>query len=219
MPADLLINEIFHSIQGEGTWAGVPMVFVRLTGCPLRCSYCDTRYAYAEGRRMELKEVLARVAAFGCSHVEVTGGEPLAQDGCAELLRALCSARYTVLLETSGSQDLAPVDERVHTIMDLKTPGSGEERRNRYENLERLRPDRDELKFVLIGREDYEWARAQVATRKLGARVKAILLSPAFGQLSYATLAQWMLEDRLPSPVRLQVQLHKQIWSPEQRGV
>ena len=219
MPAELLVSEICHSIQGESTWAGVPMVFVRLAGCPWRCSYCDTTYAYEGGERLGVAEVLARVKGYRCPHVEVTGGEPLAQSACPVLLRELCEAGCTVLLETAGSHDLAPVDGRVHIIMDLKTPGSGEERRNRYANLAHLRPDRDEVKFVLTGRDDYEWARARIAADELGRRAKAILLAPAFGQLAPAELARWILEDRLAPPVRLQVQLHKHIWPPETRGV
>ncbi|MCZ7644847.1 MAG: radical SAM protein [Planctomycetota bacterium] len=215
----MLINEIFHSIQGESSWAGVPMVFVRLTGCPLRCVWCDTEYAFHEGQALELGEILARVAAFGCKHVEVTGGEPLAQQGCYELLARLADAGHTVLLETAGSHDLAPVDPRVHTIMDLKCPGSGEERRNRWANLAHLKPARDELKFVIADRADYEWAKARIAEYDLGARAKAILFSPVFGKLEYEALARWILDDRLPPPARFQAQLHKHIWHPATRGV
>lgn len=215
----LIVNEIFHSIQGESTWAGVPMVFVRLTGCPLRCSWCDTTYSFHEGRARSFDEVLAEVAAYGCRTVEVTGGEPLAQQACYPFLAVLADAGYTVLLETAGSHDLAPLDPRVHAIMDLKCPGSGEERRNRWANLEHLKPERDELKFVIADRADYEWAKAKVAEHDLGKRVKAILFSPVFGKLEYETLSRWMLDDRLPPPVRFQVQMHKHIWHPSTRGV
>lgn len=212
------ITEIFQSIQGESTWAGVPMVFVRLAGCPLRCTYCDTSYAFERGERLTLAEVLRRVEAFGCLCVEVSGGEPLAQAACPELLRRLCDAGNTVVLETSGSLDIAPVDPRVYIIMDIKTPGSGEVSRNLWKNLDHLRPDRDEIKFVLTGRPDYEWARTQITERALGGRAKAIHLSPAFGQLDYATLAQWILDDHLSLPVRFHFQWHKEIWPPDARG-
>ncbi|MCK6474941.1 MAG: radical SAM protein [Planctomycetes bacterium] len=217
----LVINEIYASLQGESTWAGVPMAFVRLTGCPLRCVWCDTEYAFHEGAPMALEEILSRVAGLKVKHVEVTGGEPLAQARCSELLKALCDAGYTVLLETAGSHDIAPVDPRVHVIMDLKAPGSGEEARNRWANIEHLRPAKDELKFVVDGRADYNWALKTIAEHNLGARAKAILFSPVFGKLSYQTLAQWMLEDRerLPDNVRFQLQAHKHVWDPKQRGV
>jgi 7-carboxy-7-deazaguanine synthase len=214
----LLVSEIFHSIQGESTWAGLPMVFVRLAGCPLHCTYCDTRYAQEEGRSMGLDEVLGRVESYRYPLVEVTGGEPLAQGACPELLRRLCEAGKTVLLETSGAYSLAQVDRRVCVILDIKTPGSGQAEHCRWENLEWLRPERDEIKFVVTGREDYQWAREQIAARELARRAKAVLFSPAFGQVESAALAQWILDDRLPPPVRLQLQIHKHIWPDQPRG-
>lgn len=219
MDGHVLLNEIFHSIQGESTWAGVPMVFVRLTGCPLRCVWCDTAYAFHEGQQTPIAEILQRVEAYGCPHVEVTGGEPLAQKNCLPLLTALCDAGKTVLLETAGSHDLAPVDPRVHVIMDLKAPGSGEEARNRWANIPLLRPEKDEVKIVLDGRADYEWAKAKLAEHRLAERAKAVLLSAVHGKLDYKTLAEWVLADRLPPPVRFQLQLHKHIWDPTARGV
>lgn len=219
MDGTVLLNEIFHSIQGESTWAGVPMVFVRLTGCPLRCAWCDTAYAFYEGKTAAFAEILERVEAFGCPHVEVTGGEPLAQKNCCALLAKLCDTGKTVLLETAGSHDLAPVDPRVHVIMDLKAPGSGEETRNRWANIPLLRPDKDEVKIVLDGRADYEWAKAKITEHQLVHRAKAILLSAVHGKLDYRTLAEWMLADRLAPPIRFQLQLHKHIWDPTTRGV
>lgn len=221
MPSNpqLLVHEIYRSIQGESTWAGLPFIFVRLTGCPLRCTYCDTQYAYHGGTRMSIPTLLDRVRAYDTRHVLVTGGEPLAQPNCLPLLRALCDANLEVLLETAGSHAIAPVDPRVHLIMDLKTPGSGESQRNCWDNLTHLRAERDELKFVLTDRTDYEWAREQIQMHSLGAKVGAILLSPAHGALSYQDLAQWILDDRLPHPIRLQLQLHKHIWGEHARGV
>jgi len=215
----LLINEIFHSIQGEGTHAGAPMVFVRLTGCPLRCVWCDTEYAFHEGKPLSFDEILAQVKSHGCPNVEVTGGEPLAQKACYEFLTVLCDAGLQVFLETAGSHDLTPVDKRVRIIMDLKCPGSGEERRNRWENLACLKVDRDEIKFVLAERNDYEWAKAKITEHKLSEKASALLLSPVFGKLDYRALAEWILADRLPPPVRMQLQLHKHIWDPQKRGV
>lgn len=219
MDEPILLNEIFHSIQGESTWAGVPMVFVRLTGCPLRCVWCDTAYAFYEGKQTPVSEILRRVEAYGCPHVEVTGGEPLAQKNCAVLLKALCDTGKTVLLETAGSHDLSAVDPRVHVIMDLKAPGSGEEARNRWANIPLLRPEKDEVKIVLDGRADYEWAKARIAEHGLAERAKAVLLSAVHGKLDYKTLAEWVLTDRLPPPIRFQIQLHKHIWDPAARGV
>jgi len=215
----LLVNEIFHSIQGESTWAGVPMVFVRLTGCPLRCVWCDTTYAFHEGQKRSFDEVLAQVEAFGCPVVELTGGEPLAQANAYAFLTRLCDAGKTVLIETAGSHDLAPVDPRVHIIMDLKCPGSGEEKRNRYANIALLKPHKDEVKFVITDRADYEWAKAKIVEHNLAQRVKALLFSPVFGKLDYQTLSEWIIADRLPAPVRFQVQMHKHIWHPNTRGV
>ena len=216
MTERLRVNEIFHSIQGESTWAGLPCVFVRLTGCNLRCVWCDTEYAFYEGRHLTIGEIMAQVRAYRCDLVEITGGEPLLQKGVHALFAALLGAGYTVMLETSGERDLSCVDPRVVKIMDLKCPGSGEGERNRWSNLEYL-TRRDELKFVLADRRDYEWARAVIGERDLARRVNAILLSPVFGGLAPAVLAAWILEDRLP--VRMQLQMHKRIWDPSARGV
>jgi 7-carboxy-7-deazaguanine synthase len=210
----LLINEIFHSIQGESTHAGLPCVFIRLTGCPLRCSWCDTPYAFTEGVTMTLAAIVSKAESYRCPLVEVTGGEPLAQPNCLPLLRALCDAGLTVLLETSGAFDVAGVDPRVIKIMDLKCPSSGETARNRYANLRHL-TGKDELKFVLADRADYDWAKAQIAEHKLAGR--QILFSPVWEKLPMKALAEWILADRLP--VRLQTQWHKHIWGPETRGV
>ena len=204
----LKITEIFHSIQGEGLTAGVPTVFVRLTGCPLRCVYCDTAYAFSGGEYLGLPAILGQVADFATSHVTVTGGEPLAQVGCLDLLRALCDAGYQVSLETSGALDVAGVDARVVLVLDLKTPASGECARNLYANLDVLKVG-DQVKFVLTDRADYDWAVATAAQHRLGERA-AVLLSPVHGALDGATLAEWMLADRLP--YRLQLQLHKLLW-------
>lgn len=212
---ELTVTEIFHSIQGEGTLTGRPCVFVRLTGCPLRCTWCDTAYAFHGGEKMTLAAILEQVRAYDCPLVEVTGGEPLSQPGCLTLLSALLDDGYEVMLETSGAIDIAPVDPRVKRIMDLKAPGSGEVDRNRWENLEVLTPH-DEAKVVLADRADYEWAREMIAAHDLAARCP-VLFSPVHGQLDYQNLATWMLEDRLP--VRFQVQLHKHIWDPATRGV
>jgi 7-carboxy-7-deazaguanine synthase len=212
----LHINEIFYSIQGESTYAGRPCVFVRLTGCNLRCQWCDTEYAFYEGRRMSIAEVAQIVGDYRCDLVEVTGGEPLLQEGVYPLMNTLLDAGKTVMIETSGASDVSKLDPRVIKIMDLKCPGSGETARNLWSNLEHLGA-RDEIKFVIADRADYEWARAAIAERNLDARVNAILLSPVFGQLDPAALAAWILEDRLP--VRMQLQMHKQIWSPTARGV
>jgi 7-carboxy-7-deazaguanine synthase len=215
-PPNLTVNEIFLSVQGESTWAGLPCVFVRLTGCDLRCSYCDTTYAYTEGTRRPLDEVLAEALTFDCDLVEVTGGEPLLQPATLPLLSALCDAGRTVLLETNGAHDISRVDPRVHRIMDLKAPGSGECARNRESNIPLLTP-RDEVKIVIGSREDYEWARQTVCQFALPGRVNAVLFSPVFGRIEPAALVQWILEDKLE--VRFQLQLHKFIWNPKQRGV
>ncbi len=210
------VNEIFHSIQGESTWAGRPCVFVRLTGCNLRCTWCDTEYAFYEGRHMEVGEVAEKVESFGCGLVEITGGEPLLQQGVHPLIDILLAHGHDVLIETSGERDISGLDARVVRIVDLKCPGSGESERNRWSNLEYLTP-RDELKFVLSDRRDYEWARDVIRTHRLSERVNAVLLSPVFGKLEPSDLAAWVLEDRLA--VRMQLQMHKQIWSPTARGV
>ncbi len=204
----LRVTEIFCSLQGEGRSAGWPTAFVRLTGCPLRCTWCDTAYAFTGGEARALDDVLARVAGFGVRHVTVTGGEPLAQAGCGELLEALCEAGYDVSLETSGALDIAGLDPRVTVVMDLKAPGSGEVGRNRYANLDLLRPG-DQVKFVIADRADYEWARGQIRERDLAARCE-VLVQPVHGAVAPAELAQWVLDDRLP--VRFQMQLHKLLW-------
>jgi 7-carboxy-7-deazaguanine synthase len=212
----LTINEIYQSVQGESTWAGLPCVFVRLTFCDLRCTYCDTEYAFYEGKKTTLEEIVEQVRGFGCPLVEVTGGEPLLQPNCVPLLAMLCEAGFTVLLETSGSHDIAPVDPRVHRIMDLKTPSSGECARNLYGNITHLTP-RDEVKFVVGSREDYEWARGKMSEYDLASKVRAVLLSPVFGKVAPADIVAWMLEDKLPA--RFQLQMHKFIWEPRARGV
>jgi 7-carboxy-7-deazaguanine synthase len=209
--AKLRVSEIFHSLQGESTRAGLPTVFVRLTGCPLRCAWCDTDYAFSGGETMTLGDVLIEVAKHGARHVCVTGGEPLAQKACLPLLTALCDAGYSVSLETSGALEISGVDPRVSRIMDLKAPASGEADRNHWENLDQLTA-RDELKIVLADEADYEWARKALREWKLDA-ICPVLLSPVAGQLDPKQLAEWVLRDRLP--VRMQLQLHKLIWGPE----
>lgn len=206
--AALRVSEIFHSIQGESTRVGLPTVFVRLTGCPLRCVWCDTAYAFSGGEPMSVATVLARVADFACPTVCVTGGEPLAQKACLDLLRALCDAGHSVSLETSGALDIADVDARVARIVDLKAPGSGEATKNRWENLALLTPQ-DELKLVLASEADYHWATELLQKEQLAARC-AVLFSPVQGELDPALLVEWILRDRLP--VRFQLQLHKLLW-------
>jgi 7-carboxy-7-deazaguanine synthase len=212
----LRVNEIFFSIQGESTWSGCPCVFVRLTGCNLRCSWCDTAYAFYEGRHLDVGEIVERVRGYGCNLVEVTGGEPLLQKGVHALFRALLDLNFIVLVETSGERDVSLADARVIKIMDLKCPSSGETARNRWSNLDAL-SIRDEVKFVIADRRDYEWARDSISRWQLARRVNAVLMSPVFGGLAPATLAAWILSDGLP--VRLQLQMHKHIWSPDARGV
>ena len=204
----LRITEIFYSLQGEARTVGLPTVFVRLTGCPLRCGYCDTAYAFQGGEKRSLEQVLQQVAEYSPRYVTVTGGEPLAQKGCLALLSALCDAGYEVSLETSGALDVGGVDSRVVKVMDLKTPGSGECERNRMENLELL-SRQDQVKFVICDRADYEWSRQQLTEHRLAERCE-VLFSPAHGQQEAAQLADWILADRLP--VRFQVQLHKYLW-------
>ena len=204
----LKITEIFHSLQGEADTAGVPTVFVRLTGCPLRCQYCDTAYAFHGGEWWELPAILTRVREYPTRYVCVTGGEPLAQKGCITLLAALCDAGLRVSLETSGAMPLAEVDPRVVKDVDIKTPGSGEEGRNRYEELARLSPH-DLVKFVICDRSDYEWSRAKLAQLSLPSGC-TVLFSPSHEQLPARELADWILADGLP--VRLQIQLHKYLW-------
>ena len=204
----LKITEIFHSLQGEADTAGWPTVFVRLTGCPLRCQYCDTAYAFHGGEWWEPDAIVARVREFGTRYVCVTGGEPLAQKGCPQLLTMLCDAGLRVSLETSGAMALGGVDARVSRVVDVKTPGSGEEHRNRYEELARL-CSRDLVKFVICGRGDYEWSRGKLRELTLPAGC-TVLFSPSHEQLAAGELADWILEDRLA--VRLQIQLHKYLW-------
>jgi 7-carboxy-7-deazaguanine synthase len=209
------VTEIFHSIQGESTFAGLPCVFVRLTGCPLRCTWCDTEYAFFGGTEQSIEAILETVRSYGCPLVEVTGGEPLAQPDTTTLLRRFCEAGFTVLLETSGAVDTAVVDPAVHIILDVKCPGSGMTERMHWPNVERLRPQ-DEAKFVIQDRIDYEWAKGIVLQYQL-TDCCPILFSPVFGSLDPHLLAEWLLADRLP--VRLQLQLHKHIWAPDMRGV
>ena len=204
----LKLTEIFFSIQGEADAVGWPTVFVRLTGCPLRCTYCDTEYAFYGGNWHEQADVLTQVASYGARHVCVTGGEPLAQKGCVPLLAALCDAGYNVSLETSGAMDIRQVDARVARVVDIKTPGSGEVDRNLWGNLEVLSA-RDQLKFVICHREDYEWARSKLTEFNLSARAM-VLFSPSASQLPASELADWILADRLE--VRLQIQVHKVLW-------
>ena len=204
----LKITEIFFSLQGEADSVGIPTVFVRLTGCPLRCQYCDTAYAFHGGEWWEIEAILERVRSFGTRYVCVTGGEPLAQRACTQLLTRLCDGGLRVSLETSGAMPLEGVDPRVIKVVDLKTPGSGEERRNRYEQLARLNAH-DQVKFVICGRHDYEWSREQLRTRDLAARC-TVLFSASHQELPARELANWILEDQLP--VRFQIQLHKYLW-------
>jgi 7-carboxy-7-deazaguanine synthase len=209
------VTEIFHSIQGESTYAGLPCAFVRLTGCPLRCVWCDSTYAFSGGLELTIDEVLEKVRAFGCRLVEVTGGEPLHQREAFTLIEQLCAERYEVLIETSGAIDISRVDPQAHIILDVKCPGSGMTDRMDWANLNRL-TRKDEVKFVLKDRVDYEFARQVISVYRLVDRCP-VLLSPVFGELEPRQLAEWILEDRLP--VRLQLQLHKFIWDPTMKGV
>jgi len=212
MDTSLRITEIFFSLQGETRTLGLPTVFVRLTGCPLRCGYCDTTYAFQGGERRTQQQVLDEVAKYAPRHVTVTGGEPLAQPSCWPLLTALCDAGYDVSLETSGALSIADIDPRVSRVVDLKTPGSGEVSRNLWDNIPLLRRN-DQIKFVICDRQDYEWARLQIDRYALTERVDEILLSPSFGQQNATELAEWILRDRLS--VRFQLQLHKLLWNDE----
>ncbi|CZI92997.1 TPA: 7-carboxy-7-deazaguanine synthase QueE [Legionella pneumophila subsp. pneumophila] len=205
----LRITEIFHSLQGESVTVGLPTVFVRLTGCPLRCQYCDTAYAFSGGEVVEIDDILNKVASYQCQHVCVTGGEPLAQPGCIPLLSKLCDAGYSVSLETSGARDIASVDQRVMIIMDLKTPDSREADKNLLSNLSFLKPT-DQIKFVLCSRNDYEWACSMLSEYQLAERVQ-LLFSPSWNQLNPTDLANWIIQDKLP--VRFQLQLHKILWN------
>lgn len=212
----LTVNEIFHSIQGESTLAGTPCVFVRLAACDLRCRWCDTPYAFHEGRKQSVDDVIAQVEAYGCPTVEITGGEPLLQPDVIPLMSRLLERGYRVMLETGGHRSVAGVPAGVIRIIDIKCPGSGESARNDWSNLSLLTP-LDQVKFVLADRADYEFARDVIAREHLADRCGAVLLSPVHGELALKPLAEWMLADRLP--VRLQVQLHKYIWDPQTRGV
>jgi 7-carboxy-7-deazaguanine synthase len=212
----LTINEIFYSIQGESTRAGQPCVFVRLTACDLRCSWCDTPYAFHEGRKQSIDDVLAAVDAYGCPLVEITGGEPLLQDDVYELMARLTASGRTVLLETGGHRPTTRVPPEVVTILDVKCPASGESAKTDWDNLDRIGA-RDEVKFVVQDRGDYEFAKEVIARHRLAGRVAAILMSPVHGVLDSRALSEWILADRLPA--RLQIQLHKIIWSPTTRGV
>ncbi|MGB5265238.1 MAG: radical SAM protein [Polyangiales bacterium] len=210
------IHEIYESIQGESTFAGLPCTFVRLSRCNLRCRWCDTPQAFEGGTEMPRAEVLAKALSFGTPLVELTGGEPLLQPGAIPLLQELCDAGRTVLLETSGERDISKVDPRVHRIMDLKAPGSGESQRNRWENIAEL-SKRDEVKFVLADRADYDWTKGILAEHRLPDRVHAVLLSCVWGELDPRDLVNWVLEDQLP--VRVQMQMHKVIWDADAQGV
>jgi 7-carboxy-7-deazaguanine synthase len=210
----LKIYEIFHSLQGETSRIGLPTVFVRLTGCPMRCTYCDTAYAFSGGDNMEIADILSKVAVFGTKFVTVTGGEPLAQKECHVLLKALCDAGYSVSLETGGAMDIAPVDARVSVILDIKTPASNEERNMLWGNINHLN-QKDEIKFVLCNRADYDWAKQKIDELKLAEKCP-ILFSPSYQDLPGSELAAWVLQDKLP--VRMQMQLHKILWG-EKQGV
>ena len=210
----LKIFEIFHSLQGETSRMGLPTAFVRLTGCPMRCTYCDTEYAFSGGSNMEIADILAKVAEFGTKYVTVTGGEPLAQKECYALLKALCDVGYSVSLETGGAMYIAPVDVRVSIILDIKTPASNEEKNMRWENIDSIKA-KDEIKFVLCNRADYDWAKAKMATLNLNEKCP-VLFSPSYHDLKAEELASWVLQDKLP--VRMQLQLHKILWG-EKAGV
>lgn len=210
----LKVYEIFYSLQGESSRVGLPTVFVRLTGCPMRCTYCDTEYAFSGGSNIEIASILNQVQAFGTKYVTVTGGEPLAQKECLDLLKNLCDAGFDVSLETGGAMDIAPVDARVSVILDIKTPDSHEEKNMRWSNLDYIKA-KDEIKFVLCGRDDYDWAKQKISELNLSEKCP-ILFSPSYSELSASDLAKWVLEDQLP--VRMQVQLHKILWG-EKPGV
>lgn len=210
--AQCRITEIFYSLQGETRTVGLPTVFVRLTGCPLRCGYCDTAYAFHGGQKMEISDIVAEVKSYNPRYVTVTGGEPLAQNTCRELLTALCDLDVEVSLETSGAMDISNIDPRVVRVMDLKTPASGEVSKNRYSNIDLLN-HQDQIKFVICNREDYDWAREQLSSLELIDRCE-ILFSPVHGDLTPTDLAEWIIADNLP--VRMQIQLHKYLWNDAQ---
>lgn len=209
----LRITEIFHSLQGEARTVGIPTVFVRLTGCPLRCQYCDTAYAFEGGEVTPLTEIVDKVKSFGCAYVTVTGGEPLAQPNCLKLLAALCDEGFQVSLETSGAMAVDDVDKRVSIVLDLKTPASQEVDRNRFENIPLL-SEKDQVKFVICNKSDYEWSKSKLLQYNLSDRVSEVLFSPSHEELSARDLAEWILADKLG--VRMQVQLHKMLWGTEQ---
>ncbi|MFT7684958.1 MAG: 7-carboxy-7-deazaguanine synthase [Candidatus Azotimanducaceae bacterium] len=209
----LRISEIFFSLQGEAKTVGIPTVFIRLTGCPLRCAYCDTEYAFSGGEMKTFDDILGEVAAFSPRYITVTGGEPLAQKNCIQLLTLLCDSKYVVSLETSGALDVSEVDERVSIVHDLKTPGSGEVSKNLYSNLALLKP-KDQIKFVICDRQDYDWAAFKMSEYNLASRVDEILFSPSHEQLEAKDLADWIVKDNLG--VRLQIQLHKYLWGDKQ---
>jgi len=208
-PSRLRITEIFFSLQGESSLVGYPTVFIRLTGCPLRCGYCDTAYAFTGGDWYSPSDILQQVKQYKTAYICVTGGEPLAQKACPELLALLCDEGYKVSLETSGALDISLLDPRVKRIMDIKTPASDEESRNRYENIDCLTAE-DEVKFVICGRDDYDWSKSMLEKYDLGAKC-SVLFSPVQGDMSATDLAEWILEDQLT--VRFQIQLHKYLWS------
>jgi len=210
----LRVTEIFHSIQGESSHAGRPCVFVRLAGCNLRCRWCDSEYTFTGGEKTSIDDVIERVRSYGCNLVEVTGGEPLAQKEAFALIERLCDDGFEVLIETSGSIDIEPVDRRAKIILDIKCPGSGEAEKNYWPNIEQLR-ENDEIKFVIADRADYDWARNVIGEKKIAGRT--ILFSPVWGELDLKPLAEWMLADRVPA--RLQTQLHKHIWGADVKGV
>ena len=209
------VNEIFYSIQGEGTSAGLPCIFVRLTGCNLRCTYCDTEYAFYEGTDKSIEQIIEQVRTYNCNLVEITGGEPLQQIKSFDLMKELCENNFEVLLETGGSLSIKEVDKRVKIIMDLKCPSSGMKKKNLYSNIDFIKPT-DEVKFVIETREDYDWAKNIIKNYKLDDKTQ-ILFSPVFGKVNYELIVKWILEDKLN--VRFQLQMHKFIWDPEKRGV
>lgn len=217
----LKINEIFYSVQGESTHVGKPCVFVRLTYCNLRCTYCDTEYAFYNGHDMSVDEVIQSISAYGCKTVEITGGEPLLQERVYELMTKLCDSGYEVLIETGGSIDVAKIDPRVLKIVDMKCPSSGMQDKNLYSNLGKLSPN-DELKFVIGDRNDYMWAKSLINQYSNLNKINSILFSPVFGSIEPVTIVNWMLDDKLQTiipNIRFQIQLHKVVWSPEMRGV
>jgi len=213
----LRVTEIFRSIQGESTHAGRPCTFVRLTGCPMRCVWCDSEYTFTGGEHISIEDVLKQVRAFGCRLVEVTGGEPLAQKGALTLIERLCDEDFEVLIETGGYFSTEGIDERARVILDVKCPGSGEEDRNHWPNLERLRADRDEVKFVIASRADWDFGTGVIKRFELERRTLAVLISPAWGEIDLQDLAEWVATSGLN--LRMQLQLHKYVWGPEARGV